>query len=53
MVKSDGIEPKPPTPPTPPVKDESKDSGGGSLSWLAIALLGLIATSRQKWHKLR
>ncbi|MGL6123835.1 MAG: S8 family serine peptidase, partial [Shewanella sp.] len=48
-VVSDGVEPPPPTPtpPTPPPVAQDKDSGG-SLSWFAIAMLGLVATSRRK-----
>jgi subtilisin family serine protease len=49
IVNSDGIEPTPTVPPvvTPPVKE---DTSGGSLSWLALAMLGLMA-ARPKGRK--
>lgn len=46
-VNSDGVEPTPPEPEAP-VEEESNDSSGGSLGFLAIALLGLFAASRKK-----
>lgn len=47
-VDSDGVEPTPPAAEEAPVEEESEDSSGGSLGFLALALLGLIAGSRRK-----
>ena len=49
-VNSDGVEPTPPPAEEAPVEEESNDSSGGSLGFLALALLGLLAGSRKKLH---
>lgn len=48
-VNSDGIEPTPPAEETPEEQPES-NSGGGSLGFLALALLGVVAAGRRKYH---
>jgi subtilisin family serine protease len=49
-VNSDGVEPTPPAEtPDEEVEDESNDSGG-SLGFLALALLGLLGGARKKLH---
>ncbi|WP_283102744.1 S8 family serine peptidase [Shewanella abyssi] len=49
-VNSDGVEPTPPPATETPDEETSDDSSGGSLGFLALALLGLIANSRRKLH---
>ena len=46
-VVSDGVTPTPPVITPPPA---TEDSSGGSLGFLALALLGLLAGSRKKLH---
>jgi len=50
-VNSNGVEPTPPATETPDeeVEDDSNDSGG-SLGFLAIGLMGLLARRRRKLH---
>ncbi|WP_310654039.1 S8 family serine peptidase [Shewanella fidelis] len=49
MVNSDGVEPTPPpTTTTPDVVEPESDSSGGSLGFLSLALLGLLAAGRRK-----
>ncbi|MEZ9593007.1 S8 family serine peptidase [Shewanella sp. 10N.261.52.F9] len=48
-VNSDGVDPTPPPAETPDEQPES-DSSGGSLGFLGLALLGLLAGKRRKQH---
>lgn len=49
-VNSDGVEPTPPPAEESPDEQPESDSSGGSLGFLALALLGVLAAGRRKYQ---
>ncbi len=49
-VNSNGVEPTPPAPDVSTPEPETDSNSGGSLGFLGLMLLSLIATGRRKFH---